>query len=188
MVVTVCEYCESALILDEQGVRDSGRKSRLPQGFTRLYTGATGLVRNHRFRVLGRIRYSYGRGFWDEWAVELEGSGGVWITEDDHELALEQPGQRVPLGEFSAFSPGNKVQILGKEVVIEEIGEATCVAVEGSLPIPALPGETYRFADGTTPDGRYTVSIEWDEDTPMVHVGHWLNHETLQLDDDGAPW
>lgn len=199
IVVAACEYCGTAVTWDADAVRDSGRKSRLPQGFTRLYTGAMGTLKGHRFVVLGRVRYSWGRGFWDEWCCQLLDEGlvdqaddqdpqRVWITEDDHELSAET-GRGVAQVE-TLTEPGQRITLQGHSFIVEELGEAECVGIEGQLPRDVLPGETYRYADGSSLDGRYTVGLEWDRDDGQatVFVGHWVNPDTLQLDDEGVEW
>lgn len=192
VVATVCEYCNTLVTWDADAARDSGKKSRLPTGFTRLYTGATGALKGKRFTVMGRVRYSTDGALWDEWAVRFDdtppGSDGVtWITEDDHELAVENGRQRVDLSADSVLV-GRQLDLLGHTFVIEEVGEAHCEGVEGQLPKGIFPGERYRYADGTTPDGRHTVGIEWDDGQPMVFVGRWANPAEIELDDEGVDW
>ena len=91
VVKAVCEYCGNAVIWDEQRIRDAGKQATLPEGFTRLYRGATGRLLGKRFEVLGRVRYGFGGGFWDEWFLTLADGRTGWLTEDNHELALQQP-------------------------------------------------------------------------------------------------
>ena len=192
VVAAACAYCGTLVTWDAEAIADSGHKSRLPTGFTRLYTGATGTLSGARFTVLGRVRYRTDRARWDEWAVQLEevppGSDGVtWITEDDHELAVEAGRQRVPL-RADEVSVGARIELLGHTFVVEETGEAVCEGVEGQLPRGIFPGEHYRYADGSTPDGTHTVGIEWDDSEPMVFIGRWAQPTDVVLDDEGVEW
>lgn len=179
--MAVCEYCKGVCQWNEQGVQDVGRKSMLSEGFTRLYRDAAGTLRGRRFRVEGRVRYSYGRGFWDEWYVELDDGSTAWLTEDDHELALqtEHPG---PLKAKKNLVPGAKFKVADMRFVVTEVGEARCLGIEGRLPDLILPDETYDYVDASTPDGRYALGIERDEDPPTLFLGEWLAQDELVID------
>ncbi len=184
-VMAVCQYCSSVVVWDHDGLREAGRKSQLSEGFTTLYRDATGSLNGARFRVEGRVRYSFGKGFWDEWYVSFEDGTAAWLTEDDHELALQRPVEAPP-GDPSGLTPGQAVQIAGANFVITEVGEAVCLGVEGQLPKAVLPDESYRYADGSSPDGRFSLGIEMDETPPSVFVGEWLPRQALSLDGDGG--
>jgi len=185
VVVSVCEYCGGVAYWDQQGLRDSGRKSRLSEGFTRLYRDATGTLRQRRFRVEGRVRYSFGQGFWDEWYVTFEDGSNAWLTEDDHELAIQSAhdGSQV---DTSQLAPGSSLQLGQYQFVVLEQGEARCLGIEGRLPKAILPDETYRYLDASSPDGQYALGIELDDDPPTLFFGEWLSHVDLQLDDEGG--
>jgi len=184
IVIAVCAYCHGVCHWNEQGAQAAGKQSMLGEGFTRLYRDATGTLRGKRFVVDGRVRYSYGRGFWDEWYVQLEDGSTAWLTEDDHELALQWP-HAGPL-QCGALQPGAQVTLDGRTFVITELGEARCLGLEGSLPEVLLPDETYTYADASSPDGRHALGIEMDETPPTLFLGEWLGHGELVLDDEGA--
>jgi hypothetical protein len=179
----VCEYCASPVYWDAEQVRSSGRKAALSEGFTRLYRGALGTLRGRRFRTEGRVRYSFGRGFWDEWYLRFDDGTAAWLTEDNHELCLEAqvPGAP-PAGAYA------RLTIAGQEFVVEERGEAECIGAEGELPFVVEMGETYRYVDGSSPDGRHSLGIEYDAEPPTLFVGDWLRQDELALDDEGEGW
>ncbi len=183
VVMAVCEYCHGVCHWNEQGVQATGKQSMLSEGFTRLYWGAAGTLRGKRFVVDGRVRYSYGRGFWDEWYVQLEDGSEAWLTEDDHELALQYPHPG-PLDTSSVY-PGGQISLDGRPFVVTEVGEATCLGVEGRLPKVVLPDETYGYADASSPDGRFALGIEMDDEPPTLFLGEWLGQNDLMLDDEG---
>ena len=189
VITVVCEYCGNAVYWDEEKIRSAGKQSVLPEGFSRLYRGATGSLDHRRFIVMGRVRYSFGKGFWDEWFLEFNDGSIGWLTEDNHELALQtrtSPG-RIPAAE--SLHPGKSFNIRkDTTVVVREVGEAECIGVEGDLPIAVTTGETYKFADAGTPDGRFVFGIEYDADPPTVFIGKWLKYGDLTLDDEGLEW
>lgn len=186
IVTAVCEFCGSVFWWEEDDLLAAGERSVLGEGFTRLFRGAVGELHNLRFRVLGRVRYAYPRGFWDEWYVALDNGDFTWITEDDHELAQESPlpGARVP---SSPPRPGERLVVGDEEFHFEEVGEAECIGLEGELPEKWEIGERYAFADASSLDGRATLSLEFDGPTPTVFRGRWLPHRALRVDETGGP-
>ena len=185
VITIVCEYCGNAVYWDHEKIANAGKQSVLPEGFSRLFRGATGSLFNKRFCVLGRVRYSFGKGFWDEWFLEFENGEIGWLTEDNHEFAYEKayPAPNVP--PIAKLAPGTRIAMNDKPYVIEEVGQAECLGVEGDLPIQIQSGETYAFADGSTPDGEYTLGIEYDHNPPTVFLGRWIKYASLKLDEPG---
>jgi hypothetical protein len=187
VVMAICEYCSNAVVYDEDAVNDIGKQAVLSEGFTRLYRGATGTIADNRFTVLGRVRYSFGQGFWDEWYLELEDASHAWVTEDDHDLALETrfEGTAPPMDDLT---PGDRIELGGVTYQVDEIGEARCVGLEGQLPKAIESDEVYRYADLSSMDGTLTMAVEYDDTPPSVFVGRWLEPDEIQLDDPGVEW
>jgi len=74
--LVVCPYCGSSLNIHDTGVDITGRTAKLAQYPSRLSIGAGGQIRGRPFRALGRVRYQYDDGFWDEWFLQF-GDGQV---------------------------------------------------------------------------------------------------------------
>lgn len=188
VVTVVCEYCGNAVYWDKDKLRDAGRQSILPEGFTRLFRGAAGRLDKRRFTVMGRVRYSFGKGFWDEWFLSFDDGTIGWLTEDNHELALQKRSKIKKPPAPDALQPGQRFKARGIDFVVQEVGLAECIGVEGDLPIAVQTGETYRFVDASSPDGRHTLGIEYDAEPPTVFVGRWLTYANLTLEDEGLDW
>jgi len=188
IIMYSCEYCGNAVYWDKEKVKDAGKKSHLPQGFTRLYTGASGSLFHKRFLVAGRARYSFGKGFWDEWYLEMEKGDFQWLTEDNHELAVQKKINDAKLMPFGNYQPGMSVNINGKQFHVQEVGQAKCLGLEGELPKILEPDESYNYVDASSNDGKYILSIEYDDDEPSAYLGNWLNFSSLKLDDEGSQW
>ena len=188
IVMFVCTYCGNAVSWDEEKIQAAGTQAVLPEGFTRLYRGATGSLKDRRFEVLGRVRYSFGRGFWDEWYLELQDGRTVWLTEDNHELAMQGQINDVQVAPFDQYQPGTSLLVRDQLFWVQETGNAECIGLEGDLPKLLTAGETYPYVDASSPDGRFTLGIEYDDEVPTVFWGRWLKHSALRLDDEGLDW
>jgi hypothetical protein len=184
--MAVCEYCGGVSYWNEQGLSGTGKRSMLSEGFTRLYRGATGTLRGQRFLVEGRVRWSSGHGFWDEWCVSSVDGARAWLTEDDHELALQTPHDGSGV-QTRGLSPGSSITFGATSFMVLEVGRAQCIGVEGNLPDAVLPEDTHDYADATSPDGRCALGIEVDDEgVTEVFVGEWLGQDELVLDDEGG--
>ena len=64
---------------------------------------------------------------------------------------MEVGKARIEVGTPKDLKVGATVRVDGHEYLIEEVGQAECVGIEGQLPSDILPGEVYRYADGSTP-------------------------------------
>jgi hypothetical protein len=182
--VATCGYCGTSLLWDEGGLHDLGKRSLLAEGFTRLWTGATGKLRGRDFVVQGRARYDYGQGFWDEWFLEMSDGSEAWLTEDNHELALQERIEaQVPSRD--ELATGKRIDVAGVKYAIRESGTARCLGIEGRLPKLVLPDEVYEYVDADSLDGKSVLGIEYDESPPSVYVGPWIAHDELVLDDEG---
>lgn len=188
IVLFVCEYCGNSVYWDEDRLKDLGKQSILAEGFSRLYRGATGSLYDKRFVVLGRVRYSFGRGFWNEWFLEFQDGKTAWLSEDNHEFALETEASWPETPLFQSFKPGKYIWIGDTQFVVEKVGRAKCIGIEGNLPKVIQTGEGYDYVDGSSPDGKETFGIEYDQDPPTVFVGRWVSHAALNLDDEGQDW
>jgi hypothetical protein len=186
-ILVVCEYCRAAVYWNEEAVLSAGKQSVLPEGFTRLYRGAQGSLSGERFEVLGRARYEFRSGVWDEWYVALGPQRNGWITEDDHELAVQHPVDATYLGDLAGYAPGQRFDAHGMKFEVDEVGETVCVGIEGELPKFVTSGERYRYLDASTLDGHTVLGLELGE-KPSAYLGRWLAHEDVRLDDEGDAW
>ncbi|MEO1366969.1 MAG: DUF4178 domain-containing protein [Acidobacteriota bacterium] len=188
LVSFACGFCGTVFYLDEEKVQSVGKKSLLTEGFSRLYNGATGSFHQKRFRVIGRVRYAFTRGFWDEWFLELDDGSNVWITEDQHELCEQRAIEWNQQLAGAHFERGAYFTLDDRHYAVQESGQARCIGLEGALPKMIQVNEIYRYANATSLDGYYSLGVEFDDDPPSVYLGRWLRYNELKLDDEGMDW
>ena len=177
-----CPYCDAIMMLVDQDWTPTGKKSRLSQGFSRLYCGALCTIESQEYRIVGRVRYSYGKGFWDEWYALTDIGQGTWITEDDHEFSVQTEISHTEVSkDIQSLSIGDEVIIKNQTYRILETGEAVCLGLEGELPKGILPDERYRYADGGSLDGTSALGIEYDDTPPTIFVGRWIHAKDIQV-------
>ena len=160
--LVVCPYCESSLLLDEEVAKVSGKMAVLPAEESLLFVGATGRHQGIGFTVIGRVRYGYAQGYWDEWCLELEdGQSLAWLSEDGGELLWEvlAPIDAVTF-EYANVCPGDWVPLGDGRYHIDEKQIAECEGAEGQLPFKVVLGEKCPFLDCTGTGG--VATVEWE--------------------------
>ena len=189
--MAVCGACRSVVTFGEDAARVAGKLSVLPPARSPLYVGAEGTVGTRRLTVLGRVRYGYDRGYWDEWYALLDSGEPAWLSEDEGELSFEHP---VPLSGaeivWKELRPGASVTAGDREWHVSERGVAKCEGGEGQLPFVIIQGEEIPFADLDAASGSGVATLELDPtDGTRMFRGQVIPPGGLTLDrprDDGA--
>ena len=190
-VSVACSYCDCVMMRTDGGVKEKGKQSRLPEGYSRLYRGAMGTIGEHNFQVLGRVRYSFGLGFWDEWYVMLDSGEGHWITEDDYSFSFQVLYRGVvDVLPYSKYSVGDNLTLGDRDYQVKEIGMAECLGIEGEVPKGILPHEKYPYLDAVSYDGTHVLGLEFDNEQyrPTAFVGRWLKTSDIRLEDEELEW
>lgn len=181
--LVVCEYCESAIVVDEKAARISGKMAVLAQTPSPFFVGGTGQLLDRNFRIIGRVRYGYEMGYWDEWYLTFEDGSTAWISEDGDEFVLEsmEEDAEVPV-EYASVAPGDHVQLGETDFHVDEKNVAECEGGEGQLPFQILSGEKVPFIDLTAEEQFATVEFDLDEGTSRLYRGRHLDLDEVEMD------
>ncbi len=179
--VVVCEYCGSTLILKDGALDPTGRKAKLAQYPSRFAVGRKGTIKGSPFRVLGRVRYDYGDGFWDEWFLVFDDGRTAYLQEDEGEYTLfvkKRLTSAVP--PWEELHAGSRFRAGEYEVFVNEKGSATISGGEGQIGWRFLPGDTLKYIDGI--GGGKVISIEYAGDEIDMSVGDSLDYDDVSVE------
>ena len=185
-VLTVCEYCNTAVIFDEKAAEIAGKMSVLAKPAGPLFVGASGSLKDGTsFQVIGRVRYGYENGFWDEWYLQHEDFSTSWLTEDEKRFMHEHPMTlEVDPNALKSMSPGQNIELNNIKFSIREKGNATCEGGEGQLPFRIITGEQVPFFDLVSGEG-HTATIEIEPDGVVKFFqGNPLQYNDIQVDNE----
>jgi Domain of unknown function (DUF4178) len=189
--MAVCDYCGGAFYFDDEAVLSMGEMAILTEYPTPFYIGATGKIRKKNFEVVGRVRYRYHSGFWDEWYLKYTDESYGWIADDEMEFSFEHainnPGIIPP---HDQISPGQTLVIADKALIVDERDVAILEGAEGSLPWVLTKDTEFPFVELSQGDDM--VTIEYGEDGIEVFAGEFVDADEIKIDfpkeDNSGGW
>ena len=181
--LVVCDSCQTASRLSDGGIHAVGRMAQLAHTPGPLYLGATGRLGKKTFTVLGRVRYRYAQGFWDEWLLSMSDGGSRWVAEDEAEhTVMRQVKRGDALSLMRRAAPGGRLSLGERSFHVDEKSQAQCVGGEGQLPFVIRQGDEIGYAD-LSGGGDHVATIEIDaEGGGRVYVGKKVSASVFKVD------
>lgn len=170
--VLVCAYCGSHLKVTDDGFDATGKHPKLAEFPSIFQVGSRGTILGKPFAAMGRMRYNYSGGHFDEWFIEYDG-GSAWFTEDEGTYSLyTEAMDALEFPDITSVRAGQNVMIGDKKVMVKEKGTAEIAGAEGELSFYAEPGTKVTYMDGVS-EGK-KISIEATEDEIEMFIGRPL--------------
>lgn len=181
--VAGCDACGSTVMLADGQFLAPGAAGEMHEGPTFLKLGVTADFGPESFTPLGLIRYSYGRGWWDEfWCREERSHEGVWISVDEGDLVLERPMPDYLWPALTgAVRIGSTTSFNGKVYTAKEAESAECIAFRGELPEAPALGERHDFVNFTG-EGGEALSLEIWPGGRAWHEGRWIDPYEVRIE------
>jgi hypothetical protein len=181
--MVTCDFCGQISVMSNTGLDPTGRKATLVELPSALYIDATGKIEGREFRVMGRLRYQYDAGYWDEWFVTFEGDQPGWLVEDEGTFILHHKQTiKSALPPYDSVRVGSVVPVSGYQVFVTEKREAVIAGSEGQLAFTVLPGEQVKYLDGGS--GGELVSIEYTSDEIELLVGREIPRDAVVIQEE----
>lgn len=181
--LVVCAACHSSVVLDEKAARLSGKMAVLAETPSPLYINATGKLGGKRWKVLGRVRYGYARGYWDEWYLQFDDGKAAWFSEDEGNLAIEVQEDIDPAAvDYASVSPGDTLNIGGIDYHVDEKDVAHCEGGAGQLPFVIEQNEQIPFLELSADKHFATVEFDIDDHQARLFRGRRVDLNDLEVD------
>jgi hypothetical protein len=156
-----------------------GQVAAVPDDFSPLQLGVTGLFEGRRFTLVGRLRKAWEDGSWNEWCVLFEDQRFGWLAEaqGDWVMTFEQPAgalAEVPTADAAARAqPCDRWRIAGRTFQVRDSKQVSCVAAEGELPAAFSIGEEALSID-LAGAGLEFATVEFRAGVTSAYVGRFV--------------
>lgn len=175
-----CPYCQTLVRREGEGGSVAGKVAALPFDVSPLQLGTSGQWRGIGFHLMGRVRWGWADGSWNEWLAECSDGQHRWLGEAMGSFLIsEEKPEILALPELAGFAAGAPVR-LGQRVTVgdhqfeaADIKEADCLGSEGDLPIVTSIGQRMTSIDFRSPDGA-ALSLQRDEGGASAWLGEYL--------------
>jgi DNA-directed RNA polymerase subunit RPC12/RpoP len=173
----VCDYCKSTILLNADSLQCLQEKVLLTDYHSLIKLHSFFFWNQTKMEVIGRIRYQYDSGFWDEWLL-LDTANSYeywWLHEDegDFTMFIENPEEMIEnFYRYDELKVGAEVRINNTNllnVFLCEKSEASVMGYEGEIPYPVRTGEKIYYVDGFC--GGKIVSLEFIDKKCYVYIG-----------------
>ncbi len=185
MPYSVCPYCQTVVMHQGDQVSEVGKAATLPFDVSPIQLGTTGTADGVGFEVIGRVRWGWSDGSWNEWLLQGTDGQHRWLGEamGMFQYLAEKPEamQDPLLQEFAAggiLDPGEQAVVGGITFSVSDIKQATCLGGEGDLPFPTPADWTMVSVDFKGKTGE-SLSVQRDAQGTSAYEGRYLELAAL---------
>lgn len=168
----VCSYCQSLLVRQDLGLEYAGEKALLINDNSPFQVGTTGKIADLKFTLLGRARYKWEQGFWDEWFAWTDDGQICWLADAQGFLSFYRELQKIDGKDFNpeSWEAGDNVKIGEKTWGVRDIKNVTLTSALGELPLLATQSRKSLSID-LVGDGDECATVEKSPDSYRVYIG-----------------
>ncbi|WP_208347037.1 DUF4178 domain-containing protein [Pseudaestuariivita rosea] len=173
--MTDCDACGSTVYLQDGVFEAAGQRGEMHDTKMLFKLHDRIRIRDRSYLISGHVRYSYGRGWWDEfWAIEGNGNG-VWISVDEGDVVLQK---QISNSDIQMARPpfvvGQTIKAVNQDFLVTEASRAECMAFRGEFPEALRVGETYKFVNCSSSTGEL-LSGEYGDGSSLWFLGGWID-------------
>lgn len=151
----VCDYCRTMLVRSDAGLAAVGTAAVLPFDVSPVRIGMRGRFDDKGFEVIGRIRWGWSDGSWNEWLLLFEDDGNAWLGEamgqflllEERDFATVRTRALQEIAKGRDAVPGTEIQLDKTKLTVADAREVICITAEGELPFTPRPGWTLYSVD-----------------------------------------
>src|SRR3954447_10549815 len=182
----VCDYCRTMVVRSGESISAVGKAAELPFDVSPFQIGTRGRFEQQGFEIIGRVRWGWTGGSWNEWLLLFDDGSNAWLGEAMGQLMLlrERPLADIKdeviegLASGASIPIGTDATVDGETLIVSDARDATCTAAEGELPFTAPAGWTIFSVDFRSASGR-CASLQRDGKEADFYDGRYVTLDEL---------
>lgn len=186
-VYAVCAYCHSLVMHEGNNLNDLGKVANLPPDMSPFQIGTRGNVEDSQFTLIGRAKYRWTDGTWNEWYCQFDDQRTGWLAEAQGDLMLSFPLDgianvlaKLTPRDIRYLKPGQDVEIDQISYQVTDIKDCYCLSAEGEIPFKLDSDRVIRSVDLVGSAKSFaTLSVSGNE--RAFFVGRYVDFRDLSL-------
>ncbi|MBC7750275.1 MAG: DUF4178 domain-containing protein [Candidatus Saccharibacteria bacterium] len=170
-VMAVCEYCQSTVLREKDGIRDQGKMTAVLEDYSPFQIGSSGVFDEVGFSLIGRIQLHYPDGFWNEWYLQFDDGTNGWLSDASGQYVITRAAgylEGAPL--FKALTINQIIVYQSVSFRVTDQRTATCTGGQGELPF--VVGNGWQTSVADLRFGSRFLSLDYtDGYPPLVYAG-----------------
>ncbi len=180
-VQTACPFCRAILVRHDVDLTKVGEVADLPPDASPIQLMTEGVFDNRRFTVIGRIRYEWEQGNWNEWHLLFNDQTSGWLSDAQADYAVSfLTASPVAFPAAGELPVGRVFQFGDAQFQVTHLTQVRYVGFEGELPFTTSDREYFLSADLRTRDARF-ATIDYSENPPLLFTGRFATFAELKL-------
>lgn len=177
-----CASCGTSLLIEDAVVRHAGQAGVMHEAPMLIALGDRVSIWQDSYDILGHARFSYGRGWWDEFQALDQHGKPVWLSVDEGDVAIQRPVRPDAAPRFDGPPAlGVSFGMGGERYAVTEAERAECLALRGGFQEDLAVGETYDFVNCTSASGAILSGEFWSGGRAW-YVGDWADPFDLKVE------
>ncbi|MBC7493139.1 MAG: DUF4178 domain-containing protein [Novosphingobium sp.] len=181
----VCGNCQTLILREGDDLKAIGKSAVLPFDVSPIQIGTRGTADGQRFEVIGRVRWGWSDGSWNEWLLSV-GAGTAWLGEAMGMYVITAEASELletPLGRQFASSGnvplGSIIDVSGAHFTATDIKQAHSLGGEGQLPFPCPADWKMTNVDFRSEAGG-ALSLQRDGDSVSAWLGRYVTLDEMK--------
>ena len=180
IITLVCGACAATIYREDMAVR-AGKKSVLIPSASGIQVSSSGRISGDKVEVVGRLRFEYDQGGWDEWYCEDQKGNPIWLVEDEGRFFLETAiDKALPTG-LDTASLGDQFTVLGQRFQVVDTGDGKVKGSEGQLPRGFEADAPFRYVDLAAVSGAERLTIEVSDGYSEAFISRPIPSEEIDF-------
>ena len=175
ITMLTCDSCETTLYLQGGRLLSAGQSGPMHDAPGLIRLDETVTLGKSQVTLLGHARFSYGRGWWDEfWGIDHR-DRGCWVSVDEGDIVLQYALRQDDWPRIERDPPvGMAFKYNDRSAQVIETDRAECLSVRGAFGERLQVGETYSFVNAQTDDGDLLSGEFWAGGESWF-IGRWFD-------------